>query len=175
LKKIVTLIIVLALIQVVDSGRLNDWLGSASQIVGQSLDTSASSPTVAGSSPTVDDSSSSATSVSSGDRTIVQAFEQQRSSVQVQGRGRVARILADDNDGSAHQRFIVDLDSGHTLLIAHNIDLAPRVAGLKEGDVIEFFGEYEWNSQGGVMHWTHRDPQGRHVAGWLRHAGKTYQ
>jgi hypothetical protein len=42
------------------------------------------------------------------------------------------------------------------------------------GDEVEFRGEYVWNAKGGVVHWTHRDPRGAHVGGWLRHAGRTY-
>ena len=110
----------------------------------------------------------------SGDR-IARAYQDRESDVLVEGRGEVVRVLADDNNGSRHQRFILRLESGQTLLVAHNIDLAPRVAGLKAGDVVEFFGEYEWNDQGGVIHWTHKDPQGRHPAGWLRYRGATYQ
>jgi hypothetical protein len=94
---------------------------------------------------------------------------------QVQGSGIVTRILPDDEQGSRHQRFILRLASGQTLLIAHNIDLAPRVTDLKEGDTVEYNGEYQWNDKGGVVHWTHRDPAGRHVAGWLRHEGRTFQ
>ena len=45
------------------------------------------------------------------------------------------------------------------------------VDSLKEGDSVAFNGEYEWNAKGGVIHWTHRDPQGSHVAGWLKHKG----
>ena len=98
-----------------------------------------------------------------------------RPGAQAQGNGIVVRILSDDIDGSRHQRFILRLTSGRTLLISHNIDLAPRVSGLKEGDTVSFNGEYEANSQGGVIHWTHYDPAGRHVGGWLRHNGRTYQ
>lgn len=98
-----------------------------------------------------------------------------RPGAQAQGQGTVERVLADDNDGSRHQRFIIRLSSGRTLLIAHNIDLAPRVAGLQAGDIVEFNGEFESNPQGGVIHWTHRDPNGRHIDGWLRHNGRTYQ
>ena len=101
--------------------------------------------------------------------------EQWRSGQQVKGSGRVVRILADDNDGSRHQRFILEMSSGQTLLVAHNIDLAPRISSLSTGDTVEFYGEYETNPQGGVIHWTHHDPQGRHAAGWLEHRGRRYQ
>jgi hypothetical protein len=98
-----------------------------------------------------------------------------RDGQQARGAGTVVRILPDDNDGSRHQRFIIRLDGGRTLLIAHNIDLAPRVSGIREGDTVEFYGEFAVNDKGGVIHWTHHDPQGRHPDGWLRHRGRTYQ
>ena len=94
---------------------------------------------------------------------------------QIRGSGSVARILSDDNNGSRHQRFIIRLSSGQTLLVAHNVDLAPRIAGIAVNDRVEFHGEYEWNSQGGVVHWTHNDPNGEHTNGWLRSKGRTYQ
>jgi hypothetical protein len=94
---------------------------------------------------------------------------------QVRGRGAVVSILSDDNDGSRHQRFILELSSGRTVLIAHNIDLAPRVPSISRGDAVSFYGQYESNNRGGVIHWTHKDPQGRHVDGWLEHRGNRYQ
>jgi len=107
--------------------------------------------------------------------TIKAAYEQRQSNVQVQGSGRVKAILRDDNDGSRHQKFILVLKNGLSILVAHNIDLAPKIPNLKKGDVVEFYGEYEYNPKGGVLHWTHRDPQNRHESGWLKHDGQIYQ
>ncbi|MEX0733271.1 MAG: DUF3465 domain-containing protein [Steroidobacteraceae bacterium] len=106
---------------------------------------------------------------------LANVYAGQQSGVQVAGGGVVTRILGDDIVGDRHQRFILTLDSGQTLLIAHNIDVAQRIESLREGDSVSFSGEYEWNDDGGVVHWTHHDPQGQHEAGWLRHRGRTYQ
>ncbi len=111
----------------------------------------------------------------SGIASDTNAFDIRADGDEVEGQGIVTRIFADDNDGSRHQRFIVRLDSGQTILVAHNIDLAPRVSPLNEGDVISFRGEYEWNEKGGVVHWTHHDPDGQHPAGWIRRNGKEFQ
>lgn len=116
-----------------------------------------------------------AATASSTSAQLRQAYEDHRSDLQVEGRAVVTRVLRDDLKGSRHQRFLMRTDDGLSLLVAHNIDLAPRVEGLREGDEIEFAGEYEWNDKGGVIHWTHHDPRGRHPGGWLKHNGRTYQ
>ncbi len=94
---------------------------------------------------------------------------------QAQGSGVVKKVLRDDTDGSKHQKFILEDRAGNTLLISHNIDLAPRIAELKEGDTVDFCGEFFMNEQGGGVHWTHKDPDRRHVGGWLRHNGRVYE
>ncbi len=109
------------------------------------------------------------------DDPVGRAFASRASDVQVEGEGRVTRVLPDDLDGRPHQRFILRLASGQTLLVVHNIELAPRIEGLKEGDSVRFNGEYVWNEKGGLIHWTHHDPEGRHVTGWLKHKGKTFK
>jgi len=109
------------------------------------------------------------------DSPIGRAFASGASDIQVEGEGTVIRVLPDDLNGPRHQRFIVQLASGQTLLMTHNIDIAPRIDGLKVDDSVSFNGEYVWNEKGGVIHWTHHDPQGRHVAGWVVHNGKTYK
>lgn len=106
---------------------------------------------------------------------VERAYKNRRSDVQITGSGIVIKLLRDDNKGSRHQKFLLRLLSGHTLLIAHNIDLAPRINTISNGDQVDFYGEYEWNNKGGVIHWTHHDPNGKHIDGWLKHKGKTYQ
>ena len=108
------------------------------------------------------------------DELFSQAFEAQSEGVQLSGRGEVIAVLPDDNQGSRHQKFIVRLSSGQTLLVAHNIDLAPRVPDLQKGDQVSFYGEYVWTPKGGVMHWTHHDPAARHQDGWIEKDGVRY-
>jgi Protein of unknown function (DUF3465) len=113
--------------------------------------------------------------VKTSDWILKQAFKNKKSGLQVTGRGKVVRLLSDDVNGDRHQRFILRLANRQTLLIAHNIDVAPRIVGLKQGDRIVFYGQYEWNSKGGLIHWTHHDPDGSHINGWLRFRGMIYQ
>jgi len=98
-----------------------------------------------------------------------------QSGAQVTVRGRVIRLLADDRDGSPHQRFIIEADSGGTLLVAHNLELAPRLDGLAAGEMLVVSGEYQWNAQGGLIHWTHDDPQRRHAPGYIEWRGRRYE
>lgn len=105
---------------------------------------------------------------------LEQAIKNQLSDIQVEGTGKVSKLLRDDLSGSRHQRFILKLNNNRSLLVAHNIDLAPKIESLRKGDRVSFYGEYEWNNKGGVLHWTHHDPGGRHIDGWLEHEGKRY-
>lgn len=109
------------------------------------------------------------------DEILAELFTEGLSDIQAQGEGTVIALLSDDLQGARHQRFIIELDSGQTLLIANNIDLAPRIDTLSLGDRIGFYGEYEWNEQGGVIHWTHYDPAGNHEDGWILHDDIIYQ
>lgn len=110
-----------------------------------------------------------------GDAPLAKAFDDRASDLEAQGDGTVDRLLPDDEEGSRHQRFILRLASGQTLLVAHNVDVAPRIPELRKGDGVAFRGVYEWSPQGGTIHWTHRDPDGEHASGWLRHGGRVYE
>ncbi len=124
--------------------------------------------------PETTDSDNSNSPTLSSEMSVEKAAKAHLSKIMVDANGAVHKVLPDDNEGSRHQRFILKLVSGHTVLVAHNIDLAPRVP-LKKGDRVTIHGQYEWNDRGGVLHWTHRDPANRHESGWIEHRNKQYQ
>jgi hypothetical protein len=101
------------------------------------------------------------------------AFRRKLDKVWVEGVGTVEKTLRDDTEGARHQRFILRLSPRQTLLVAHNIDDAPRLEDLRVGEEIAFRGEYIWNAQGGLLHWTHRKNVAND-AGWLERDGRRY-
>lgn len=85
---------------------------------------------------------------------IEEAFHKKYTRIPLQAKGRVVKILEDDNEVPKHQRFIIEVHPDHTLLIAHNLDRGYRVP-VKLDDMVEVKGEYVWNKYGGLMHETH--------------------
>ena len=112
--------------------------------------------------------------ISADDQILKNAYENKISDIQVHGLGSVTKELSDDTSGNKHQRFILKLTSGQTLLISHNIDISTKIDTLFVNDSVEFYGEYVWNSEGGLVHWTHHDPNHKHTDGWLKHKGIKY-
>jgi hypothetical protein len=108
---------------------------------------------------------------------IQSAFENQEENVSVTVKGRIDRILPDEHDsvGDDHQRWIIRLSNGQTILIVHNIRIAPRVAGIAPGSEVVVHGDYVWNSHGGLIHWTHHDPDGSHENGWIVFEGRKFE
>src|SRR2546423_104197 len=73
-----------------------------------------------------------------------------------------------------HEQFIIRLSSQNlTVEIEHNISVGAR-APIAEGDRVIVHGEYVWNSKGGLIHFTHHDPQGTHEGGYIEDNGRTY-
>ena len=127
------------------------------------------------SAPNISAESEAPTSAAVSNQALTDAFKNKKSDIFVEGSGVVKKLLADDNKGSRHQKFLVTVSAEQTLLFAHNIDLAPRIENLQIGDTVTFRGEYVYNPKGGVMHWTHKDPQGQKSGGWIKHNGQTFQ
>lgn len=112
---------------------------------------------------------------SATDPQILSAIARHRSHVWGVATGVVERLLEDDHKGIPHQRFILSLSTGSTVLVEYNLDLSPRIADLALGDTVTVRGEYLWNDQGGMIHWVHHDPSGAPGGGWVQVHGRKYQ
>lgn len=109
-----------------------------------------------------------------GEQRLGRAIAKHESSVWVEVPCEVVKLLPDDTETPRHQKFLVEIVSGDTLLIAHNIDVAQRVP-IKPGQSIVIRGRYEWNEKGGLLHFTHRDSDRGRPRGWIEAGGKRYE
>jgi len=105
---------------------------------------------------------------------VIQAQQQHWRHVEVTVEAPVYKTLRDDTEGLPHQRFLLNLVNGTTVLIAHDTRMAPRVP-LGRGDWVRIHGEFIWTEQGGVIHWTHHTDTPRHEGGWIDYNGQRYQ
>jgi len=103
-------------------------------------------------------------------------YAERRSTVEVTAQGVVTTVLADDAGPSGrHQRFIIRLaGASQTVLIENNVTVGQRVP-VAPNDDVTVHGEYIWNDQGGLIHYTHHDPAPGHESGWIDRNGVRYQ
>ncbi|TMG28919.1 MAG: DUF3465 domain-containing protein [Chloroflexi bacterium] len=109
------------------------------------------------------------------DAAIAADYHNHRSNIEVTADGTVVRLLPDRTSSTGtHEQFIIRLSSQNlTVEIEHNISVGAR-APIAEGDRVIVHGEYVWNSKGGLIHFTHHDPQGTHEGGYIEDNGRTY-
>lgn len=109
------------------------------------------------------------------DAAVVSDFQNHRSQLEVTADGTVIRLFPDRTGSSGtHEQFIIRLrDKDVTVEIEHNISIGARVP-VAVGDQVVVHGEYIWNAQGGLIHFTHHDPEGTHESGYIIDKGKTY-
>lgn len=115
-----------------------------------------------------------------GNRQIYEAWRAGRSKVEVQATGSIARILGErSGESGPHQGFLLHLTGpgGHglTVRIESNLALIRAFPALRDGEAAVVRGEYEFDRRGGVIHWTHHDPRGRHPAGFVEVGGRRYE
>ena len=130
------------------------------------------------STPTGSRAASSTADRAGSQQAVVELMRAQQSGEMVTLIATVVKVLEDDNDGSRHQRLLLEIETRgapfDTVLIAHNIDLAPRVPA-SEGDELTVRGQYEFNDRGAVLHWTHHDPKDWREGGWIELNGERYE
>ncbi|MGA8534028.1 MAG: DUF3465 domain-containing protein [Candidatus Tumulicola sp.] len=111
------------------------------------------------------------------DAAVCDAFRAGQSHREVVADGRVERVLGvAAGRVSPHEGFLMRLNSGCDVVVRveANTDFTGTFP-LAAGDRVVVKGEYEFYPGGGVIHWTHRDPRGRHEDGYVEAGGRTYQ
>jgi hypothetical protein len=94
--------------------------------------------------------------------------------VEITVKAPVKKLLPDDTRGLPHQKFLIELSNGTTVLIAHDTAIAPHVP-LQAGDTPIIRGEYIWNERGGLIHFTHHPARSGHEGGFIYFNGIRYQ
>jgi len=110
------------------------------------------------------------------DAAVCAAFSAQRSGVEVVAQGSVTHVLGvQAGRSSPHEGFLLRLDSGCAIVVRVevNTDFTGTIP-LSIGQRVLVKGDYEYYSRGGVIHWTHRDPRGRHENGYVDVNGTMY-
>ena len=93
------------------------------------------------------------------------------SAVEVTASGQVARLLGTFTTRTGtHEGFLLHAGS-LTLRVEDNTSITGPIP-LSIGEPVSLQGQYECND--GVIHWTHRDPRGRHAGGFIQAGGKIY-
>jgi hypothetical protein len=106
-------------------------------------------------------------------RDVSLAFAARRSHVWLSFSGRVVKMLSDSPGPPTHQRFIVRCSSGMTVLVINDVDVGQR-APVQLQTHVAVHGEYIWNVEGGLVHFTHHDPSGVAPGGWIVAGGREY-
>ena len=87
--------------------------------------------------------------------------------------GEVAANLPDIVDDASYQQFILQLNNNHLVMVSHNTDISLPIP-IGPGSKVRIRGEYDWTPDGGLIHWTHRDPSGQREGGWIEANGARY-
>lgn len=106
---------------------------------------------------------------------VCKLYAGQGSRTEVLVSGTVARVLGERRGPSGeHEGYLLQLDGGCDLLL--RVETNTTLTGpmpLRRNERVTVKGEYEYSPEGGVLHWTHHDPAGKHVNGYVE-AGGTY-
>jgi len=119
-------------------------------------------------------STAQSSNISYGDAQIIKAQNDHAIKVEVTVEAPVRKLLREDDEGLPHQKFLISLSNGTTILIAHDLKMADHVP-IQPGDIVRIHGEYIWNPRGGLIHWTHHTDTPYHEGGWIELNGRRYE
>ena len=113
-------------------------------------------------------------SFKAGNHVAAKAFYEQRTGMMVEVSGQVVRVLDAERSDSGFQWFQMRTPNGQHFLVGHSNGISGSIP-LRSREDVTVRGEYEPNDLGGVLHWTHHDPNGDHPGGWIEVDGKLYR
>lgn len=108
-----------------------------------------------------------------GFMTVQDAYRYHQTGMMAEVTGTVARVLLDDKGDPRHQKFIIRMPNGQSLLVLHDQVSGDRVP-VKVDDTVLVRGEYQWTETGGTLRFTQRDYSPRRMHGWIEHQGRRY-
>ncbi len=94
------------------------------------------------------------------------------SAVEVTANGSVARLLGNSSSRTGTHEGFVLRSNALMIQVQDNTTITGQIP-LSKGEAVTLQGQYECND--GVIHWTHHDPRGRHVSGFIEAGGKIYR
>ena len=121
----------------------------------------------------------SSTHSDDGNAAVYDAWANQRSRLEVTASGSVVRVLGTrEGPSGRHEGFLVHLRGaggrGLTVRVEDNVDITGPIP-LEDGQSVEVRGEYIFDPRGGLIHYTHHDPGGRHPSGYVEVEGRLYR
>jgi hypothetical protein len=110
------------------------------------------------------------------DAAVCAAFQQQLSGVEVIADGTVAQKLGTAQGPSGeHEGFSLRLRSGCALTLRVETNTAfTGPIPLRVGERVTVKGEFDYDTDGGVIHWTHRAMGSHHQSGYVEAGGRFY-
>jgi hypothetical protein len=108
---------------------------------------------------------------------ICNDYAHQESHQEVIAHGMVADVFGESEGPSGeHEGYLLKLDGDCDLLL--RVETNTSITGpipIRPRQELIVKGEYEFDPEGGVLHWTHHDPSARHIAGYVVIGSRTYQ
>ncbi len=95
---------------------------------------------------------------------VSEAFRRHQSGNWLSLTASVDRLLPDSTSLHTEQRFIVRCGNGQTVLIDNDVGVGQRVP-VVVGVAITLRGQFIWNDEGGLVHYTHHG--GPNNGGWI--------
>jgi len=106
-----------------------------------------------------------------GCASVATAYRDHRAFLWLTLAAHAVEVLPDSFGRYQHQRFLIRCRTGQQVLIVNDVTVGQRVP-VKPGDPVAVRGEYIWNRQGGLIHFTHSSAGGEQ--GWILQGDHVY-